>query len=365
MCGLSGIAGDLYTRDLDAFKTLLFLGQLRGMHSTGIAAIFGGKKNPFLRLLKNTWNAQELLDLKAAGDVISTQAKVIIGHNRSATIGDITKANAHPFQFNGEFAGAHNGTLHSIHTLDKYQELDTDSEVSLYNIYKHGPEKVIPKLRGAFAFVWVDLRSQTLNFIRNAERPLHYAFDVDQRRLFWGSEQLMMCFALERSHIKTAPENTVHEFAADTLYSFKYQLVAGGKYDAESLTKTPIPPAFVPYKHYGGSVYDNSADWVNDVETNTEPVVTNLPAVIKNNMSNSNPYRKTVIPVTAYKKPIIHYKGFKGALLDEETFDMAVADGCVYCQQPIKWGERVRFVEETTALCGNCMKKPELPKVNS
>jgi hypothetical protein len=357
MCGLSGAAGDLYPKDLEVFKTLLFLHQLRGTHSTGIASLFGGKKSPYLRLLKNTWTAQELLDLKTAGDVISPQAKVVMGHNRSATIGDVTKANAHPFQFNGEFVGAHNGTLHSIHSLEKYQELDTDSEISLYNIYKYGPEKIIPRLRGAFAFVWADLRNGTLNFIRNAERPLHYAITADERQLFWGSEEIMMGFALQRCTIKTSPERTIREFEVNTLYSFKYQLAAGDKFDAASLTKTLMSPmhAPVPARSYYGGMYDGDA-W-KDVETPTitsETIVANLPAVKVNHVLNH-----------PYKKPLVHYKGFKGTLLDEETFEMAVSDGCVYCQQPIKWGERVRFMEETIALCGNCMKKPDLPKVNS
>ena len=51
------------------------------------------------------------------------QPRAIIGHNRSATIGNITKDNAHPFR-KGDLVGVHNGTIHSL----KQSNGSTDSE---------------------------------------------------------------------------------------------------------------------------------------------------------------------------------------------------------------------------------------------
>jgi predicted glutamine amidotransferase len=314
MCGISGAAGNLFSKDLDVFKTLLFLGQLRGTHSTGILSLNKGKKASYFRSLKNTCNAQELLDYKKSDSIISTMSKVILGHNRSATIGDVIKENAHPFEFDSVFAGLHNGTVFNSSSLDKYNEYDTDSEVCLYNIYKHGPS-VIKKFTGAYAFVWIDTESATINFIRNKERPLAFIFDEDMKRLFWASEKEMLDFAIARCGIKTS--GPVSEFKENVLYSLKYPKEYDKFNIKDDLTLTDFTPAPIIYPvhkpllpHYrpGNSEFYGYGPYRSEEHYHTPFEKAPIP----------DPTNTKIAPAVVYPektKPHNHYRGFKGTLL--------------------------------------------------
>ena len=89
MCGLVGVAGNIFTTDRKAFRNLLVLDTLRGDHSTGTATVSAGGK---IEVAKGVGHPYNLFD--AFKDIFdkdgipkSSVSKVIMGHNRYATMG--------------------------------------------------------------------------------------------------------------------------------------------------------------------------------------------------------------------------------------------------------------------------------------
>jgi hypothetical protein len=119
----------------------------------------------------------------------------MVGHNRAATAGAVTTENAHPFQ-EGPITMVHNGSLFNTqglpnpqHTLDGVQ---VDSHVICHNLARHGVEEVVRNIDGSFTLVWHDSRDDTLNIVRNTERPLHLAQVKGEQTLLFMSEAEML-----------------------------------------------------------------------------------------------------------------------------------------------------------------------------
>ena len=193
MCGIVGIAGNVYQRECKAFRDMLVFDQVRGFDSTGIC--FVGNANNLAKVEKeldgpeNLWNFHdsELLDYRG---VAKTTHKLMLGHNRAATIGKVIRENAHPFTF-GHVTGVHNGSLDDWHELErdeKGQQFDVDSKALLATISKKGIDHAWKSFRGAAAVVWWDESDGSLNIARNNQRPLYLAYSQAGDVLFWASE---------------------------------------------------------------------------------------------------------------------------------------------------------------------------------
>lgn len=219
MCGLVGVAGNLYQKDLNYFHEGLWAGALRGMHSTGIFTI-PSTGDP--EVIKTSGTPLHLRMEKGKElSKITCGNKLLLGHNRHATIGDITDDNAHPFDF-PRVAGAHNGTLRgrSDSKLEHRKAFGTDSEALYFNINNHGIESVIPEMEGAWALVWYNKEDDTLNFLRNGERPLSYAFSKNGQTLYWASEGSMLRWLMKRNNIEMH-ESGILTLKVDTHVSWK------------------------------------------------------------------------------------------------------------------------------------------------
>lgn len=213
MCGLVGVSGNLYKKDVDAFNDMLFCDTLRGHDSTGVASVTLTKQ---IDVIKNIGPAIDLMGFKQYDNVVTSHKRLLIGHNRSATVGARNKRNAHPFEFD-HVVGAHNGTLENKHALEEHVKFDTDSEAIFNLINKYGPEEVIPKLRGAWALTFYDKRTHTINMIRNDKRPLHYVFNKDKNVLYWSSEFGLLAWIMNRRGIEIdkyfqLPENMLYSW---------------------------------------------------------------------------------------------------------------------------------------------------------
>lgn len=194
MCGIIGGFGALYKKEETAVAELLFVDSLRGVDSTGLATI--------------TWNQEVKISksLGNGGDFLANHqgvfsGKALIGHNRYATKGKVSIFNAHPFQY-GNITGVHNGTLISQSLLPDYQNFVVDSENIYYSMHKIGIKETLEKLYGAYALVWYDKGSNSVNMARNSERPLHYCFTKDRRSVFFASEAKMLDWILTRNKIE-------------------------------------------------------------------------------------------------------------------------------------------------------------------
>lgn len=233
MCGLAGVAGNLSQKDTDVLKDLLYFSQARGADATGLATYHIKSKEA--QLHKLAVPSSVFVESRRVDRLISASEDVLIAHTRKSTYhGKSTSSDAHPFWHN-HLIGAHNGSIppYAINALKHSLMGGIDSDNLIYNISKDGVYEVIPKLSGAWALVLLDTQKQTLGFIRNKERPLHFATSKGGQKLYWASEAGMLWATLDRHGIET-DENWPTLAAVDTYYEFD---LASGKPIGESWTQ--------------------------------------------------------------------------------------------------------------------------------
>ena len=225
MCGIVGIFSPtlLIQSEIDLFKGLLAADIIRGAHATGVIKV--NTMTNSVAMHKRADDAYDFLanpDTKAFLD--TDKGNILIGHNRYATMGDkADHNNAHPFQ-EGPITMVHNGgqSTWSLDLLEGYKELAVDSHMVARTIATHGIKKAVTEhLDGAFTLVWYNNEEKTLNFIRNAERPLWLA--KYNGNLVWASEKGMLDLFLNRASSRASKytEPPV-ELPINTLVTFKF-----------------------------------------------------------------------------------------------------------------------------------------------
>lgn len=260
MCGLVGLitkkSNGFTQKQKELFNTLLFVDMLRGEDSTGAFVL---RNNGELSMAKDSLDAVSFCKTKEYQDLLSDaffRGAAMIGHNRKATRGSITAENAHPFIVDDRICLVHNGTLYEDHK--KHADVDVDSHAIAHLLAKHDVEEVINTIKGAFALIWYDAKDETLNFLRNNDRPLYWAELEDS--WVWASEDSMLEFAAKRCGVTFTEQPTL--LKPHTLCSYKLK---GGSF---TITNTDIK--IVP-KMVSQPVYQyNNACTTSEVETNTD-----------------------------------------------------------------------------------------------
>lgn len=206
MCGIVGIIAKddfgFYADADDIFEELLYADGVRGMDSTGV--FLTTKKNQ-VQVLKQAVNPgifTGTASWKGMKEQINKKARIVIGHNRKATHGEVVSKNAHPFvKEKGEGKDkqsiilVHNGFISNHKELDA--DVSVDSEAIATTLLEHeDPVKALEKLSGAWALVWYNWGTKKLYLARNDQRPLHLT--EYGSILYLASEEDMLRWVLKR-----------------------------------------------------------------------------------------------------------------------------------------------------------------------
>lgn len=211
MCGLVGVAGFISVDADKVFRNLLLLDQIRGFHSTGVGIVPTTMNH--MKVVKDIGTPNELWyeedKVFSKQGIVSMQSRVLMGHNRAATIGEVTKENAHPFKY-GKITGAHNGTLVWYDDLEDATSFDVDSKALINDINVNGIKHTWKNFMGAAALTWWDEESSTINFIRNKDRPL-YLCELEGKGslLAWASEKWMIEAAICGTKLKIKEDEKI------------------------------------------------------------------------------------------------------------------------------------------------------------
>jgi len=231
MCGIVGVIGDLNKPQKEVLQQLIYADTFRGSDSTGMVSV--GYQNQ-ARIFKKAVTGPDFLEFEKTQQYLN--AKAVIAHNRWATKGKVNTTNAHPFSY-GDFSGVHNGTLRGQYLLPDHADFTVDSENIYYAFDKIGVEETVEKLNGAYALVWHNAKEQTISFLRNSERPLHYCFSKDKKNVYYASEWKMLDWILDRNHIA---REKIYPVGEHSLFTFKIPDVG----------KQVAAPSIRTLKHY-------------------------------------------------------------------------------------------------------------------
>lgn len=343
-------------------KRLFLLDYFRGPDSTGFAAI---RDNGDIAMAKIPSHPLDLMDMGRFKAALSGHnSKVFMGHNRSATRGGVNHANAHPFEYE-HIVGMHNGTLdYSSETeIEKAlgEKFSVDSKGVIAGIAKLGIEGVVPMMRGAWSLVWYDSIEKTLNFLRNKERPMWFAYSSDFKRLFWASEWLMI-----DSAVRMAPAAAGYELFTDEKTGYQFWPTDENihyKFDVEDLkkggTERPRPkakslkgkePAPVVATGGGADPFGRQQGGV-FVRQEGSNVTVMTPSTTTSRLSTAKtPNEHTVIHLLGDSiDPLAEY-------FSREKFDDLAKYGCSFCQKDVEWGEKgvLIYERDDILLCPDC-----------
>ena len=195
MCGQSGVFGiQLNELHKTAALDLFFHNMARGVDSSGTAMV---QENGTVHIFKELGTPDMLWEKDRYREIFETPLTALMTHNRAATKGTVTRANAHPFRHR-HIIGMHNGTLRTVKKLDDHDKVGTDSEALLRTIANQGLPAAWGKMNGGAAIVYYNKSDRTITMARNYERPLHVMYIPEEDVVFWSSEAFPLTFLTKK-----------------------------------------------------------------------------------------------------------------------------------------------------------------------
>ena len=332
MCGIVAVMGQPNDKMRFMFELLLSVSILRGKDSTGVAAI----ENNSSVIVKSVGWPLELIRSEEYKNKIMKNTKksfCYIGHNRAATIGRITKENAHPFMYDDVIL-VHNGTLREHIKPLSNKKFKTDSQSITFAINENGIEWTWEHLDGAASLVYYN--KNKLHIITNGERPLFFTTTKGSNLLIVASESWMIRSVCKRLNVKLRadkvyyPENNV-------LFSFAYNPKTRKISQSEGRDIKP----FEKFKHFGygkNTAYNSYLKPVN--KTNEEKVSNAL------GIDPINPISDLEIDGVTEEEFYSKYKF------------------CALCSSLLKWVEST-IIDDDLAACGSCTTSDQLTKIRT
>lgn len=235
MCGIVGFISNTRRKEWHSRAKMLkeymqeglFFDTVRGGDATGIMRVNADSLKEPAMVYKKAVSGPDFLQLRQTDKILDSldDAAFVVGHNRAGTSGSKDRdRNAHPFQYD-HITLVHNGHINNVYSLGLKDAHPVDSAAVAEAFSKFGAREVLPKLNGAFVFVWHDAREGTLNIARNDARPLHWLALGDKpgdwEGMVFASEMEMLWLLVERNGI---PHHGKFLYpSAHTWYKFDYE----------------------------------------------------------------------------------------------------------------------------------------------
>lgn len=337
MCGLVGLAGNINKDQKTVFRDMFIFDAVRGLDSSGVVVVrsIEPKDEKQYIIEKDLgppqnlwdWNVESVFD--GRGNV-KGWPKVLMGHNRAATIGKVTTNNAHPFEFD-HIVGMHNGSLRNWRDLEDAKDFDVDSKALLNNIAKNGIDHTWKNFTGAAAITYWDDKEKRLNFIRNSERPLYLSTSKNEQVLFWASESWMIHAAAGRNNVELKKEDgkaVMVSLPVDTLWSYSVTGVGYKKQEERKLEKKEVPTPQIGY--YTGNP---STEKVSEKNKSNRLSLSSAESALSEFKPDMNWKEGTEEFVHDYKSCFIfdprwvQRAGFKGEVSKSNVFRFSMASG--------------------------------------
>lgn len=243
----------------DAFGSMLLLNSQRGAHSTGMFGVEGRKTSSGQTKVSVVKKVGSPFALFAEEDTRKFSGKIfrdfhaVVGHGRFATSGKVNAANAHPF-YEDNIVLVHNGNIRNLDELkvgDRKMKdvVDVDSRAAAVMLNHMSIDEFFGRMRGDFAMIWVDKRTNCLYALRNSARPLYMTFREKTPGVFFSSEDSVFNY-IESKYDITCAEYIDCE--PGTLYEFPLN---NGLQEVEM--KTREIKLANNYSHFSRASWDN------------------------------------------------------------------------------------------------------------
>jgi predicted glutamine amidotransferase len=359
------MAGDLAFKHKKVMKDLLFFNTLRGRDSTGVSRYDKNKQEVLTH--KATVPGFEFIDLPFIDDLLKPCVGAWIGHGRWKTVGQINRMNAHPFEVREDdgtisFIGAHNGTLTNKWEIERELgrgAFGTDSEAFLNLIAERGAKKALAEAKGAWALSYWNSDDDSINLLRNKERPLTYAMTDDGEVIMWASEAWMLRIACDRNEVKLtenqAKAPAIYWVPEDTLLSwpipsfqkdekkFAPPVRKGGLLGKPEEKRFFLPQPYLNqkseddrYKHVWYNRYDDDLESRLEQETIKE-------AAEADKKSGEKKATKDVVV------------GYEGELVDRQIVEELKKAGCDWCGDEIH-NNAFAWLDQASLVCSRCLR---------
>lgn len=217
MCGLVGLIAKrqngFFYKEGDILQQMLYADAIRGWDATGV---FGVNKYGNVDIKKAATAASMFVttpEFETFKKDMVSKYHIVVGHNRKATHGEKNSEDAHPFWDKEEkICLVHNGMI-SNHK-EFCDESTVDSNAICNALAKETTKEIFKNIQGAYAFIWYDVTTKKVHFIRNKDRPL-YILETDDTFMF-SSEHGLSHWIAGRNNVTI---NSTKLLKEDTLYT--------------------------------------------------------------------------------------------------------------------------------------------------